>query len=415
MSRPVKAAAALRRLASRGKWPALVWQSFLWASGTVGQRPRRRARLQGYVARILATAPEGLFAGVDSAAAEFVKSLAEVYGTDREQELSALWTKAWSGIGADPPEVGVDDLLTDALNHAAGKLAEAALARLWKYEPRTGSGLPAGVRHYFDAIGTDPAGHLGRVMLAQRLHYLFAIDPDWTGQHLIARLGPVNSAEARALWSAYGWSPSVGPDLLQAFKEPFLGMLCDGAALGRRERNLTSLFMAICLESPNSLTAQETRRVVESMSEEALRTTLTSIGNRLTGDGDERARIWREKAQPWLREYWPRAAAKNSSGTSLAMLELIVESGDAFPDAVDWSLPYLRPLEGHGLFRLGRNGQASQFPNSMLEILDAVTDENVLPAHQKHSLLEVLDEMGAAKPALRGEARFQRLYQIATR
>ena len=58
-------------------------------------------------------------------------------------------------------------------------------------------------------------------MLATRLHYLFAIDPDWVGEHMIPRLDPGSSEEACDLWSAYGWSPTVGPDLLRAFKEPF--------------------------------------------------------------------------------------------------------------------------------------------------------------------------------------------------
>ena len=207
---------------------------------------------------------------------------------------------------------------------------------------------------------------------------------------------------------------TVGPDLLQAFKEPFLEMLWDGAKVDRREGNLTALFMNICLESPNSLTEQEVRRVVEAMSEGALKTTLASLRRRLTGDGSERASIWRERTQPWLGEHWPQSAARNNAGTSLAMLELITESGDAFADAAGWSLPYLRPLEGHGLFRLGPNGPARQFPDAMLEVLDAVTDKSVLPDHQKHSLFEILNELGDASPRLRGERRFQRLYQIAT-
>ena len=70
------------------------------------------------------------------------------------------------------------EALTNALNHPAGKLAEAALTRLRKYEPLTEAGIPVDVGPYFDAIGEEPGGHLGRVMLATRLHYLFAVDPD---------------------------------------------------------------------------------------------------------------------------------------------------------------------------------------------------------------------------------------------
>ena len=415
-SQPVKAASALVGLAERGKWPASLWQGFLWEVAREGEGSNDDSGLQEEVARLLAMAPDELFAGVGSAAADFVKDLAEGYGTDREGELAILWFKAWSGIGGSERENGeLDDVLTDALNDAAGKLAEAALIRLWKYETKAGEGLPPSVGPYFDAIGLEPDGQLGRVMLATRLYHLFAIDPGWVREHLIARLDPGRSEESAALWSAYGWSPNVGPDLLRAFKQQFLEMLCDGPAVGRREGNLTGLFMSICFEAPGELTAEEIHRVVGSMSEEAMKTALLCLGNRLRGDGEERARIWREKAHGWLREYWPRQAARNTAGTSLSMLQLLVECGDAFPDAVAWSLPYLRPLDGHGLYRLGRNEHVTQHPDSMLDLLDRVTVEDVLPDHQRYSLHEVLNELRVARPALRADDRFQRLFQLATR
>ena len=413
---PVKAASGLRRLAMRGNWPASIWQGFLWGLDGLREKPGLERRMREYVAQVLAGAPEELFADIGSAAAGFVKDLAEQYGIDRESELTALWMKAWGGIGESSSEaIGIDDALTDALNHAAGKLAEAALMRLWKYELTAGSGLPSAVRPYFDALGSDPDGQLGRVMLATRLHRLFAVDPDWSREHLISRLGPMSSEEAGPLWSAYGWSPSVGPDLLQAFKESFLEMLCDDLDLGRSRGKLTALFMTICLEAPDELTVEEIERVVGSMPEDALKTTVMSLKNCLRGSEEDRAGIWRDKIAPWLQEYWPRPADRNTAGTSMAMLQMLMECGDAFPDGVAWSLPYLRPVEGHGLVRVGRNVHVGRHPDAMLDVLDRVSVEDVLPAYQRQSLREALDELGEARPVLRGDARFQRLYRLATR
>ena len=172
---------------------------------------------------------------------------------------------------------------------------------------------------------------------------------------------------------------------------------------------------ANCLEAPNELTAQEIHGVVEAMSEEALKTALGSLKQRLRGDPDERARIWHGKVHPWLQDYWPRAEARNTARTSEAILYMLVECGDSFVDAVVWSLPYLRPLEGHGLYRLGENGHAGQHPDSMLEVLGRVAVADVLLVHQRHTLHEILDLLTAANPDLAANARFQRLYQIATR
>lgn len=415
LQKPVKVASALRRLAKRGEWPANWWQGFLWFLAEQRERSERNTKLQAYVAQVLVAAPDQLIDNIGSSAAGFVKRLAEEYGIDREADLRVLWEKAWKGKRESRRQgFDFDDPLTEALNHSTGKLAEAALIRLRKYEPRAGEGLPTPVRPYFDAIGGDPDGLLGRVMLATRLHYLFAVDPQWVEKHLIPRLIPQSSEEAGDLWSAYGWSPTVGPDLLQAFKDSFLEVLRDGEGGGHKRRNLTRLFMTVCLNAPGELTKEEIHGVVEAMSERALSTVLASLKRRLKGNPAEQARIWQDTLQPWLGAYWPRAEVRNTAGTSVAMLDLLAECGDAFSDATEWALHYLRPLDRHGLYRLGENGHAEQNPDSMLSVLDRVTVADILPVHERHTLHKILDELRAAKSDLAADTRFQRLYQLAT-
>ena len=414
LRKPDKAAAALRGLADRGKWPAPIWQGFLWGL------PRQREQQERYfpfedVARLLAAAPGELFADVGSAAADFIKELAEECGTARERELATLWEKAWSGVGESLPLMsGGDDPLTAALNHPAGKLAEAALSRLRKYEPEEGAGLPAPVFPYFRTIGGDSDGHLGRVMLATRLHYLFTIDPDWTREHLIVRLSPSNTEEATDLWSAYGWSATVGPDLLLAFKEPFLEVLCVDPDGGHGRKNLIGLFISICLEAPNQLAPDEIHCVVGGMSERALIGVLQSLTRRLRGEASERGHSWQVKVRPWLEYYWPRATGRNSPRTSKWMLAMLTECGDAFPDAAEWSLPCLLPIEGHDLYCLSQNGHAERHPDCMLQVLCRVVDADILPVHQRRILRTILETMEATKPNLAADSRFRDLFQIAT-
>ena len=162
------------------------------------------------------------------------------------------------------------------------------------------------------------------------------------------------------------------------------------------------------------MTEVEIRSVVDPLPEEALKTLLGSLKQRLAGEAALRGEIWQGKVEPWLREYWPRAAVRNTAGTSEAILEVLAESGDAFPEAAGWSLEYLRPLEGRGLYRLGENGLAAKHPNSLLQVLDRVVDANVLPGHQRHSLREILDAMVASDAEMAEDPRFQRLYRIAT-
>ena len=416
VTQPVKTACALRRVAERGNWPSKYWQGFLWFLAEAREGPPRQARLLDYVARLLVDAPDELFDEIASAAAGFVKRIGERWGTDRESEFEGLWTRAWSGREESEAEVlGLDDSLTDALNSASGKLAEAALVRLGKYEPKAGSCFPARVRPYFEAIGGDRDRHLGRVMLATRLHYLFAIDPGWVGEHLLPRLELGGAEEAGDLWSAYGWSPTVGPDLLQAFKESFLEVLRDREERVRKRRNLIHLFVTICLEAPGELSGEEVHGVVEGMSDSALRSVLGSLKGRLGGEPAVRAEIWRGSVYPWLREYWPRAAVRNTQATSEAILDLLAQCGEAFAEAAEWSLDYLRPLEGHGLYRLGENEHAERHPEWMVRVLDRVVEADILPVHQRGTLHQVLEVLAVASPGLVADARYQRLHQIAVR
>ena len=415
LKRPVKAISALRQLAQRGKWPGTIWEGFLWGFATRMETQRARQGLREYVPRLLSTAPDELFAEVGTAASDLVKDLAEKYGIEREQDLWSLWTRAWSGIGRCPPVISdLSDPLTHALNHPAGKLADAALIRLWKYEPEVGEGLPGPVRPYFEAIGSDPAGRLGRVELVSRLYSLFAIDPDWTKEHLIARLSRGRSEEAMDLWSAFGWSPTVSPDLLQEFREPYLEVLRDSTENLGRGKNLIGLFITICLEAPSQLTPDDIRGVTNAMSEGSLETVLEGLTQRLRGESAERATIWHDKLRPWLQEYWPTAAVRNTARTSRVMLGMLAECGDGFPDAVEWCLRYLRHLEGHGLYCLGENRHVEQHPSSVFQVLDRVVSADALPVHQRPILRGLLDALALAKPDLRSDRRFQLLYQIAT-
>ena len=409
---PQKVASALQILAQDGMWPAMYWQGFLWEMDWAGDPEASSAKSRNDVAGILSEAPDQLFKEVGSAAAGFVKDLAEEFGTSREAEFGKLWTKAWNGKeGTDPEASDLEDPLTDALNYSAGKLAEAALARLQKYAPQADAGIPAEIRPYFRAIGEDPYGHLGRVMLMTQLHNLFTIDRDWTAANLISWLSPAQSDEAVDLWFAFGWSPRLGPDLLGAFKEPFLEILRSVDADERKLRNLRGLFVTICLEAPEELAEQEIRHVVKASSEGGLMTVIRSLKRRLIGDVAERGQVWREKVHPWLDCYWPREAARNTAAVSEEIFALIAECGDAYPEAARWSLGFLRPTGGRFLFLLKENEHAKRHPDTTLRVLSKTVDKSLLEVYERPVLGEVLDAMVAAKSALKSDPQFQKTAQ----
>ena len=411
---PEKAAEALEQLRDEDIWLGSFWQQFLWSMPDLSEHEDGNVALWQRVFEVLLRAPDELFDEIDTTVAEFVKELANAYGTEREEEIETLWARAWSAVGRRRLEAlaVLDEPLTDALNDTAGRLADAALARLSKYGPEGGDCLPTPVRPYFEAIAGEPNGHLGRVMLATRLHYLFFVDPDWVRERLIPLFNPGQSEEASNLWYAYGWSQSIGPNLLHSLKEFFLRVFREGQVTARTEHYLTLLFVVICMEAPNELMEEEVHGVMGALSEDGLKIVLASLRDRLRGEDSKRAQIWREKIQPWLEEYWPRPAARNTPGTSKVIVEMLAKCGDAFPQAVAWALEHLRPIEG-GLFRLQRSGQAGLHPVSTLELLARSVGPNGFPPQHRYTLREMLDEMREAMPEVEHDLRFQRLRRIA--
>ena len=415
VERPVQTIAAVRRISKRGQLTLSLWEEFLAGATRLQDNHEHVAKLRLFAGRALGYAPDELFAKASWEASEFVRHLAQSLASNEEKEFSAVWTRVWQSKDVSRYSDGdYDDPLTMALNHPVGKLADAALIRLSKHEPTDASGLPDAVQHYFDTVVRDPRGAPGRIMLATSLQRLHAIAPEWTTEHLLSRLDPSASAEAPSLWSGYAASPRVGPNLLLAFKESFLEVLrgCAGATLQSR---LTGLFMAICLEAADDLTAEETHGVVEAMTEDALKRILRSLKHRMNGNEAARGLIWRDRVQPWLELYWPSVLSRNTSGTSEAMLGLVIEAGDAFPEAVDWSLARLRPIADYGLRPLAKGDMATRHPRDVFRIVKQIVPDGDIKPHQQYVLRQLLDRLKAARPALSKDADFQRLYQVATR
>ncbi len=414
LRKPVKVAAALRRLAKCGEWPQKYWERFLWRIETLRHEQKLRRKLEKYVACILSSAPDELFVETGSAVAVFVKGIAETYDIAQEASFKTLWNKAWKGVSHDVG-TGFDDPITEAWGDVAGKLAEAALTRLWKYDPKPDTGLPEAVHSYFERIVADENGHLGRVILATNLYQLFTTDPEWTQKHLIPLLDQLDSNATRDIWAGYAWSPNVGPNLLSALKESFLKVLTTYDTLRSIEENLIYLFVEICFEAPNQLSDEEIHGVVGSLSEEALGSCLKALTYRLRGGQAERAQAWCSKVKPWLAKYWPKATGRNTTRSSEAMVDMLVECGDAFPDAVSWALLdlKLKPIEGSYLYKLRDSKHSEQYPPHVLQLLRAIVEEGILENWDKSCLREILDSIKKAAPQLSKMLEYHSLYKIA--
>lgn len=408
-----RVAEVLRECAEGGEHPRAPWTRLMWHLVSMRREDKAAPDVEDDVLEVLSSAPDELFAKTTSAVAGFLRSIGDVWGSERESEFRVLWDKTWTNAGS---EVSIDnaDPVTRARNQVSGKLAEAALLRLWKHEPPPQSGLPSSVRFYFDTIATSPDAHPGRVLLAARLNFLFAIDPTWTEMQLIRRLDPsANPSDAWDLWAGFAWSPRLEPNLLQAIKGSYLAVLVSDDLPSRTKRGLVGLLIAICLDIPEELTEDEVRSVTRRLSEKSLCLALRSLRSRLNGSAAERAQTWNDKVAPWLDRFWPREGSRNSVATSEAMIHLVMGSGDGFQKAVSCCAPFFKPVESHHWNLVYLKEHVERHPEAVLDLLPKVVQED-LPQHFRRDLRKILDAIASVRPDLREDPRFRHLHQIAS-
>jgi hypothetical protein len=411
--RPCTAYLAVRELASQAIWPPNCWQRLLWAATLRVHEKKLPSHRERHLVDLLSTAPQPLFAEIGTAAADLIERFATRCPPDDEETFRHLWERAWTAI-SDGSHVLDEDVLTQALNSVPGKLGEAAFHRLWKYDPQASARLPEQLAPYFDAIAVDEAGRLGRVMLAAQLSSLFSIDPAWTKERFLPKMNWAASDEARDLWTAYAWSASAGPNLLNAFKGDLLETFNHYEELGEQRSNLLHLFTAICLEEASAFTTRQIHDVLRALPEDGLVAIGYFLEEQLNGDPQERAEGWRVRIGPWLARHWPSEGERNTTATSLALVGSLLRTGDAFPEAVGWALEFLRLGTDHILWRVQESSLHKNCPDASLDLLIAIVPGDRLPPWECHSLREILDEMREAHPDVEANQKFVTLYHRAT-
>lgn len=408
---PNRAFRTLRKLADAGHWPPVYWRPLLWSTNSLRREGKIQPSVIGYLASLLLKAPDRLHAEIGSAISSFIEDLSEECPVEAEETFRELWNKAWGAVTIET-DVDTDDVLSQALNSAAGRLAESAFNRLWKYQPETGKGIPKPVHGYFESVAKLDAGHLGRVMLATKLSNLFAIAPDWTGQSLLPYMHWETYNEARDLWTAYAWAARAGPNLFATIKSDLITAFKNYPELGEQRTNLVYLFLAASLDANSIITSDEIHGVMANLPEDGLTDVADFFEKRLGDDEGEQASTWENICLPWLRAYWPNGQERNTTSTSIALVRCLIKTGEAFPAALQWAEEFLRPGTDHVLWQIQESGLHRRWPVDMLKMLATTIPDNNVVNWDRHTLREILDDMHEADQSILQDQRFLRLYRL---
>jgi len=411
--RPGRALRKLARGALSETWDVVGWSRVLQEFGSPDfDRAFDRRRLTVVLSR-LQSAPDQLVQSLLRTVSHWLSEQSRRLPRDCEGPLLRLWQRT-APLSLAQPIKGGQCALRTALNHAAGDHARAILNLLWGRKPKAHEGIPADLKGPLDwlASASDAGSFAARVILARDVLSLFTLDEAWTSMNLLHRFSWTDMDEARAMWEAYLWNARFNPDFIKQIKPEFLQVFEHLSSFGRHPReSAVRLLVYVNIDSPQSFTRGEIVEVLRRLQPPDLAQAARALAV-LLEDNEKPAILWRETIRGWLHRHWPSRTASESADVSVSLAEAFLNTGEAFPEAVDEMKERLSPIvSAHHrvVYLLQEKALHTKYPATSLEFLDALVPTHASQPGSWYGLREILDEIRTVEPALESDSRYRRL------
>ncbi|MGJ0395381.1 MAG: hypothetical protein ACR65U_04020 [Methylocystis sp.] len=411
---PDRALRGLKEAAVAGDWTVELWEQLLWA-----RKEYVDADTERRVALLLMQWPPESFSNIAGPASSWIEDHAN---TLDEALLWPLWDRIADASLVETEETNDADVFADALNAPPGRLAEIMLRKLTK-----GSGaseLPDDMRKRLDKLVDAPgkSGKLARIRLAAEVAYLFERAPAWTKENIIP-LFQWSSPDAAAAWSARKYSTYIGsPELFSLTKQAFLDLFSRMDLPDEDLRVFADWLGAIMLANQSggaeySLTATEARSALRRAGVRSL----PNFGHRLAielekAKPDEKISKWETLVGPVFQTVWPLDVDLQTSDSTFKLVQILRAAGNAFPEAADVIVPFVRPDDPRhhtSVFSISEADDVlySSSPERILDLLAAVVGDP--PTRSAFGLGKALDRVRTHAPELANTRKFQKLLSFA--
>ncbi len=391
----------------------------VWSHGIAAFRSEvsDRAAAEESTAFLLRVPPELLpDHRVARALADSTRTLSKDVPGSRRSSVLALWDLVFSStLRVQSMDAG--SLVTAAINHPVGVLAEGLLEILRAGSPARQSEIPSDIKMRLERILDEPGtpASLGRVIIASRLAWLFDIDRVWASARVVPLLDWGDPTEARGAWQGFLWSPWLGQPLWSDLKRYFLQTFDHLGELGERSRTLGGAVAAVSIEGEGFLTASEAADCLRKLGNAGREAAAGWLDRALEGAGEQSAQLWRSRIHPWLAEAWPRESSHRGSGSSSRLAVAAARTGDAFPEAAALVAELIGPSTqpGFALSEISRRQVAATAPRECLLLINSLVPED--PASWQVELRPLLSQIVAADDRIANDPMYQRLHAIALR
>ena len=406
---------ALSDLAGDNVWPADRWREALqaWAEEGIVLRSWR------FAAPLVQSMPDSVLQEIGHAVTWWMEAASKSINRHEDILLNlccrllALSLDVGSGSRITRNGVETDDPVGSAINHPIGHVTQALINLWFKQNPNDGDLLPADLEPIFTALCDVKVSRFrhGRVLLGSRLIAFFRVDRPWTEQHLLPLFDWNNTDEAKAAWEGFLWSPRLYQPLLMSFKSQFLDSASHYAELGEHRQQFSAFLTYAALGPTDGYTVEEFRSALSALPQEGLEESAQALSQALEGAADQREDYWKNRAEPFWRNVWPKSRNLASPRIAQSLARLVIAARGEFPGALAAVHDWLQPIEYPDLIvhLLHESGLCSRFPADALCLLSTVIPEQRWAPLQ---LGECLREILQSAPQLVSEPQYRRLSEL---
>ncbi len=250
--------------------------------------------------------------------------------------------------------------------------------------------------------------------MGSQLIALFRVDPSWSEQNLLPLFSWNNTAEAKAVWEGFLWSPRLYQPLLIAFKLHFLETANRYTDLGEHRQQFAALLTYAALGPTDGYTVDDFRSAIGAMPQEGLEESAQALSQALEGAADQREDYWRNRVQTFWQFVWPKSRDLATPRIAESLTRLIIAARSEFSAALAAMQDWLQPIEHshYVVHLLNESGLCSRFPADALQLLDTViADQQWAP----QDLGQCLDVIVQVSPQLAQDVRYLRIREYSRR
>lgn len=404
------ASSSLLGLSEKQLWPVQRWREALqtWSSGDL------LVRSWAYLAETVKRMPDEVLKGLRHAVGWWLEEIGKNL-PGRESDFLGICQRCID-LMDDVPTVD-DDPVFRAINHPVGHVTQALLSWWFSRKPSDNEALPPQLAPIFSAIcdTSVPVRRHGRLLLAANVIALLRVDPDWTNKTLVPLFDWKRSAtEARAAWLGYLWAPRVYRPLLIALKKQFLDTASRYGELGTHGGQYATLLTFMALDRGDVFTFSDLRKAIAGLPKDGLQHCIRALNQAFSSAGAQRLEYWENRVRPFIEDVWPKTTMAEPQPYAEQFGRLALSAGDSFPKALAVLRPWLVPVDyPYTIYKeLAGSGICSSHPGEALELISLIMKPDVWP---HRDLIECLEKIGEATPAIRRTEAYMRVEDYARR